>query len=46
MGYGLEVDMIAEAAQLDLLTTPYVFNPDEAVAMTKAGPTLSSPIWA
>lgn len=37
MGYGLEVDMIAEAHKLDLLTTPYVFNPDEAMAMTKAG---------
>jgi predicted TIM-barrel enzyme len=37
MGYGLEVDMIAEAHALDLLTTPYVFNPDEAVAMTEAG---------
>jgi predicted TIM-barrel enzyme len=37
MGYGLEVDMIAEAHRLDLLTTPYVFNPDEARAMTKAG---------
>ncbi len=37
MGYGLEVDMIAEAHKLDLLTTPYVFNPDEATAMTKAG---------
>jgi len=37
MGYGLEVDMIAQAHQLDLLTTPYVFNPDEAIAMTKAG---------
>ena len=37
MGYGLEVDMIAAAHELDLLTTPYVFNPDEAVAMTKAG---------
>ena len=37
MGYGLEVDMIAAAHGLDLLTTPYVFNPDEAVAMTKAG---------
>ncbi len=37
MGYGLEVDMIAEAHQLDLLTTPYVFNPAEAEAMTKAG---------
>jgi len=37
MGYGLEVDMIAAAHALDLLTTPYVFNPDEAQAMTKAG---------
>ena len=37
MGFGLEVDMIAEAHKLDLFTTPYVFNPDEAVAMTKAG---------
>jgi predicted TIM-barrel enzyme len=37
MGYGLEVDMIAEAHRQDLLTTPYVFNPDEARAMTKAG---------
>ncbi|MGJ8616472.1 MAG: phosphoenolpyruvate hydrolase family protein [Sulfitobacter sp.] len=37
MGYGLEVDMIAQAHALDLLTTPYVFNPDEAIAMTKAG---------
>jgi predicted TIM-barrel enzyme len=37
MGFGLEVDMIAAAYTLDLLTTPYVFNPDEARAMTKAG---------
>ncbi|PSL19360.1 phosphoenolpyruvate hydrolase family protein [Shimia abyssi] len=37
MGYALEVDMIAQAHTLDLLTTPYVFTPDEAVAMTKAG---------
>jgi predicted TIM-barrel enzyme len=37
MGYGLEVDMIAAAHELDLLTTPYVFNPDEARAMTEAG---------
>ena len=37
MGYGLEVDMIAAAHRLDLLTTPYVFNPDEARAMTEAG---------
>ena len=37
MGYGLEVEMIAAANELDLLTTPYVFNPDEATAMTRAG---------
>jgi predicted TIM-barrel enzyme len=37
MGFGLEVDMIAQAHALDLLTTPYVFNPDEAAAMTRAG---------
>jgi predicted TIM-barrel enzyme len=37
MGYGLEVDMIAAAHALDLLTTPYVFNPAEAEAMTRAG---------
>mgnify|MGYP002836531324 CR=1 FL=1 len=37
MGYGLEVDMIRQASQLDLLTTPYCFNPDEATAMAEAG---------
>jgi len=37
MGYGLEVDMIRQAHELDLLTTPYVFNPDEARAMAEAG---------
>jgi predicted TIM-barrel enzyme len=37
MGYGLEVDMIREAHALDLLTTPYVFDPDEARAMAEAG---------
>lgn len=37
MSYSLEVDMIAEAHALDLLTTPYVFNPDEARAMVRAG---------
>ncbi len=37
MGYGLEVDMIREAASLGLLTAPYVFDPDDAVAMTEAG---------
>ncbi len=37
MGYDLEVDMIGEAHKLDMLTCPYVFNPDEAQAMTEAG---------
>src|SRR5205823_14256720 len=37
MGYGLEIDMIRQARQLGLLTCPYVFNPDEAVAMAQAG---------
>ena len=37
MGFGLEVDMIAKAHQRDMLTTPYVFSADEAVAMTMAG---------
>ena len=37
MGYGLEVDLVAKAREKDLLTTPYVFNADEAAAMTKAG---------
>ena len=37
MSYGLEVDMIAAAHAKDMLTTPYVFNADEAGAMAKAG---------
>ncbi len=37
MSFGLEVDMIRLASELDLLTTPYCFNPDEAIAMAKAG---------
>ena len=37
MGYGLEVDMIRTAHALGLLTTPYVFNADEAKAMAEAG---------
>jgi predicted TIM-barrel enzyme len=37
MGYGLEVDMIRLAHEKDMLTTPYVFSADEAVAMTRAG---------
>lgn len=37
MGYELEVECVAAARRLDLLTTPYVFDPDQAVEMTKAG---------
>ncbi|MBP2449165.1 phosphoenolpyruvate hydrolase family protein [Rhizobium leguminosarum] len=37
MSYNLEVEMIATAHGLDLLTTPYVFNESEAIAMTVAG---------
>src|SRR6187401_1838016 len=37
MSYGLEVDMIAKAHAKDMLTTPYVFNADEAAAMARAG---------
>lgn len=37
MGYGLEVDMIRKAHELDLLTCPYVFDPEQAKAMAEAG---------
>jgi predicted TIM-barrel enzyme len=37
MGYALEVEMIRTAHELDLLTAPYVFNPDDARAMAEAG---------
>jgi predicted TIM-barrel enzyme len=37
IGYQKEVEMIALASQMDLLTTPYVFNEQEAEAMAKAG---------
>lgn len=37
MSYGLEVDMIAKAHAKDMLTTPYVFNADDAATMAKAG---------
>lgn len=37
MGFGLEVDMIRTAHEMNLLTTPYCFNPDEAAAMAAAG---------
>jgi len=37
MGYDKEVEMIRLARDMDLLTTPYVFNVAEAERMTKAG---------
>jgi predicted TIM-barrel enzyme len=37
MSYSLEIDMIAKAHAKDMLTTPYVFNTDNATAMAKAG---------
>lgn len=37
MGYAKEVEMVALAHEMDLLTTPYVFTPEEAVAMASAG---------
>jgi len=37
MGYDLEVEMIAKAAKAGMLTTPYVFNAQEAKKMTLAG---------
>lgn len=37
MGYGLEVDMIRKAHQLDMVTCPYVFDPEQAREMAKAG---------
>jgi predicted TIM-barrel enzyme len=37
MGFGLEVDMIRAAHEMNFLTTPYCFNPDEAAAMAQAG---------
>lgn len=37
MGYDLEVEMIRQAHELDLLTTPYVFDEEQAIKMAKAG---------
>ena len=37
MGYAVEVDMIRQARELELLTTPYVFSEDDAAAMAEAG---------
>ncbi len=37
MGFGLEVDLIAAAHEMDLLTTPYAFDPQQAEQLTAAG---------
>ncbi|WP_432667003.1 phosphoenolpyruvate hydrolase family protein [Wukongibacter baidiensis] len=37
MGYDLEVEMVRKAHELDLFTTPYVFDTDDAIKMAKAG---------
>lgn len=37
MGFGLEVEMIRLAHEMDLVTTPYAFNEEEARRMTEAG---------
>ena len=37
MGYGVEVEAIRIASEMGMLTTPYVFNPEEATQMAKAG---------
>lgn len=43
LGYDKEVEMIRLAHEMDLFTSPYVFNPDEAKAMTEAGADLLVP---
>lgn len=37
MGYGHEIDMIRMAHELDLLTSPYVFDEEQAKDMARAG---------
>ncbi len=37
MSYALEVDLVRKAAERDLLTTPYVFDPGQAADMARAG---------
>ena len=37
MGFGLEVECIAAARELDMLTTPYAFNADESRLLAEAG---------
>jgi len=37
MGFGLEVECIAAAHEMDMLTTPYAFDPSQAAELTAAG---------
>lgn len=37
INFSTEVEMIGQAHAIDLLTTPYVFSAEEALAMTEAG---------
>ena len=37
MGFGLEVEMVRLAREMDMLTCPYVFTPEEAQAMAEVG---------
>ncbi|MEH7504073.1 phosphoenolpyruvate hydrolase family protein [Neobacillus drentensis] len=37
MGYDLEVEMIKKAHEIGLVTSPYVFNEEDAIKMAKAG---------
>ena len=37
MSYDLEVDMVRQAHELDMLTTPYVFSVEDSKKMTRAG---------
>ncbi|OKL58883.1 hypothetical protein UA08_05460 [Talaromyces atroroseus] len=37
MGYDKEVEMVRVAREMDIFTTPYVFNVDEAERMVRAG---------
>lgn len=37
MGFGLEIDMIRMAGEMDLLTTPYAFDEEQATELARAG---------
>lgn len=43
INFSTEIDMIRQAHELDLLTTPYVFSADQAVEMARAGADLIVP---